>query len=815
MGKRPIAAQAAIESQELIRLKNDLNSTIKFLKLVRFLDELPQMEKTAYDATRSLYQAVSKGRDISTLEKKLEAFFGPPRKASGTSMPISLRFNPAIKYLRGIRNEQSLFLKKTKEGFFYGALWPWSKTPVNITVHLGYVSNKMSKKDYNDLEKLVKTNVLNEKIFKAFDEEKEGRIYGISLASFLKMAMFEKISCTLEIKSAGKSGRLYMLQGELIAAETGRLKNKAAAYEIISWKNTAVELREKSRKKSNEINQGLLQILSEALKVRNEGSQDRRAFGRAGRADEKQKPTDERYKKFLGSVQKPGIKKLLLVSAMVFVVLIFIAVGAVFSVRVIKQGRLKNEYKNLLVQTEELSTLEEKEMLLEEYVNSHPPNAYTEELKEKIWEIQHLMEEQDFQSTLKNVAKLSIDSSYEKKATAIYTEYLSKYPEGTFAEEIQLKIAQIPSLIDDIEYKQLAGVAQSEYGKRIDAYLSYLSKHPGGQHVSAVEELIADTGEEYYDYLIREVDLIEQQKQWDRGIELCTRFIDIFKNNYHLDEVFELKTKLQEQKDYDFLMAHIKRAGKNYWLARKAYYSFLAKHPDTDKKDEINNELSKIAKKIDEIKKWETVLKYSKNEQHSLAERIYALENYISYTSSGPYIDYAKPILSRLKNRNLSLKHQQSEKQHSRQQAQIQREKDRIKRERDKIKTMLNKTGRRYVSDNDGTFTDTNTGLKWCLLDSRAALNKCLDYKSAQKYVNSLKTGGYRDWRLPDASELASLYKKEPSFPDKRATWYWTSEIFIKGHHKKALIVTSKRENVYTRRGVNLGKCGWVRAVRP
>ena len=272
---------------------------------------------------------------------------------------------------------------------------------------------------------------------------------------------------------------------------------------------------------------------------------------------------------------------------------------------------------------------------------------------------------------------------------------------------------------------------------------------------------------------------------------------------------------MQEQKDYDFLMAHIKRSGTKYWIVRKAYYNFLAKHPDTDKKDEITNKLSIIAKKIDEIKKWETVLIYSKNEQHSLSKRIYELENYISYNPSGPFVDYAKAILTRLQTKNRSLKQQQMEKQRSRQQAQIQREKDRIERERNKIKTMLNKSGRRYVSNNDGTFTDTKTGLIWCLLDSRAALNKCLDYESSQNYVKRLETGGYRDWRLPYSDELASLYKKEPFFPDKRVKWYWTSEVFTKGYNKNALIVTSKHEKAYKRQGVSLDKCGWVRAVRP
>ncbi|MCP4370386.1 MAG: DUF4388 domain-containing protein, partial [Deltaproteobacteria bacterium] len=204
------------ENQGIISLKKDLSTTKFFLDLVSFFDKLPQMEKAPYDSTRSLYQAVSKGIGIRALEKKLETFFGPPRKASGKSMPLSLRFNPSTKYLRGVRDEQSLFLKETTEGFFYAALWPWQKTQGNITVHLGYISRKMSKKDHIDLEKLIKTNVLNEKIFKAFDTDKKSRIFGISLASFLKMAMFEKISCTLEIKTKAKTGRLFLLNGELI-----------------------------------------------------------------------------------------------------------------------------------------------------------------------------------------------------------------------------------------------------------------------------------------------------------------------------------------------------------------------------------------------------------------------------------------------------------------------------------------------------------------------------------------------------------------------------------------------------------------------
>ena len=116
-------------SQDLLDLKISINITRDFLTMVELLDTLPDMSKVPYDVTRSLYQAVSKGRDIQTLGKELEGFFGSPKKPAGKPMPVTLRLNPSIKYLRGIREEQALFMKKTKNGFYYGALWPWIESP--------------------------------------------------------------------------------------------------------------------------------------------------------------------------------------------------------------------------------------------------------------------------------------------------------------------------------------------------------------------------------------------------------------------------------------------------------------------------------------------------------------------------------------------------------------------------------------------------------------------------------------------------------------------------------------------------------------
>ena len=81
--------------------------------------------------------------------------------------------------------------------------------------------------------------------------------------------------------------------------------------------------------------------------------------------------------------------------------------------------------------------------------------------------------------------------------------------------------------------------------------------------------------------------------------------------------------------------------------------------------------------------------------------------------------------------------------------------------------------------------------------------------------MRGLKAGGFTDWRLPFVSELAEIYKAEPFFPGSSAPWYWTSEVFTKGYHKKGLIVTSTPESGFKRLQKDLNECGAVRAVRP
>jgi len=101
-----------------------------------------------------------------------------------------------------------------------------------------------------------------------------GQIYGISTAGFLQMIETEEKTCMLQIRLGNLSGRLFFQKGRLIGAETGQLKNEAAAIEIINWKQATIEIINSGAKREIGINQPLMQILMEAARLDDETEPD-------------------------------------------------------------------------------------------------------------------------------------------------------------------------------------------------------------------------------------------------------------------------------------------------------------------------------------------------------------------------------------------------------------------------------------------------------------------------------------------------------------------------------------------------------------
>ncbi len=121
-----------------------------------------------------------------------------------------------------------------------------------------------------------------------------------------------------------------------------------------------------------------------------------------------------------------------------------------------------------------------------------------------------------------------------------------------------------------------------------------------------------------------------------------------------------------------------------------------------------------------------------------------------------------------------------------------------------------------FVNNNDGTITDTATGLMWQTVDS----DKGMNWQDALTYSNNLTLGGYDDWRLPNAKELQSIvdYSRSPATSNSAAIdpvfktstikneagekdypYYWSSTTHLDGP-------VPEKNAVYIAFGKSLGK---------
>ena len=78
-----------------------------------------------------------------------------------------------------------------------------------------------------------------------------------------------------------------------------------------------------------------------------------------------------------------------------------------------------------------------------------------------------------------------------------------------------------------------------------------------------------------------------------------------------------------------------------------------------------------------------------------------------------------------------------------------------------------------FEDNNDGTISDTATGLMWMQDDSSVAL----DWDDALEYAENFEYAGYDDWRLPDVKELQSIVDYSGCYPAIDSTYFNVTEL--------------------------------------
>jgi|GEM_PF-590008 len=147
------------------------------------------------------------------------------------------------------------------------------KLPIIVMTAFGDADLESKLEPYNTLkclEKPLDFSVLRDLVQTALTESAISNIHGVTLSAFLQLMSLEKKSCTLIIRSGGRSGQLYLKSGELINAGYGELEGMDAAIEILSWDNAEIEMDQVCRNDAVLIGSGIESILLEAHRVKDE-----------------------------------------------------------------------------------------------------------------------------------------------------------------------------------------------------------------------------------------------------------------------------------------------------------------------------------------------------------------------------------------------------------------------------------------------------------------------------------------------------------------------------------------------------------------
>ncbi len=111
---------------------------------------------------------------------------------------------------------------------------------------------------------------LHSKIASTLEQVAFGFVKGINIVSFMQLIELEQKSCTLFISKGKEKATLCFKKGELYDAELGDLKGEKVLLEIIPWKNTIIEIKNRCPAKEKKIELGLKHLIMEALRLQDE-----------------------------------------------------------------------------------------------------------------------------------------------------------------------------------------------------------------------------------------------------------------------------------------------------------------------------------------------------------------------------------------------------------------------------------------------------------------------------------------------------------------------------------------------------------------
>jgi outer membrane protein assembly factor BamD (BamD/ComL family) len=238
------------------------------------------------------------------------------------------------------------------------------------------------------------------------------------------------------------------------------------------------------------------------------------------------------------------------------------------------------------------------EQTLLEYVNAHKEGAHRDEIQALLGDIPSLKEDLHYREILKELEDLG--DKYEKWKPVL-NKYLEDYPMGGHTQEALALIQQIPEKIDDRDYKEALKAEEFPFEDRESKFSVYLKTHPNGRHVEQIKQQIAQIPIAWATHLKESMSKLSEEGKWEEAIAQCKAYLNKYPAAADSDEMgdqikdFQAKIRgLVDEKDYQKASAVEKAAGVTPEQAKQAYEEYLKEHPSGEYKAKAEENIRRL-----------------------------------------------------------------------------------------------------------------------------------------------------------------------------------------------------------------------------
>lgn len=298
-------------------------------------------------------------------------------------------------------------------------------------------------------------------------------------------------------------------------------------------------------------------------------------------------------------IEPPPEKKrrlLITVSVSALAAIVMIAGFLVFS-KIHHRNVIKSEYQELIKKTDAQTESDQKIQLLKKYLTTHSKNEYSDDAKDRIFQIESQVNSEKFNQLLKQAGLLIEEQKFDE-VLVLYKSHLDKGLDKENKKTADKNIKDILTLIEKRDFEALTTVSfKGEPDQKIEIYQNYLKSHPQGKHKDQVQGLINEMSGEYFIYTKKKLRIFEKQEGWEDCLRICQSYIDIYDNS-NSDQLRQLIPNYQENVRnamiYDSLIEKAEKLDSNYKAAGQIFKDYLEAYPESSITEKIKQDIIRL-----------------------------------------------------------------------------------------------------------------------------------------------------------------------------------------------------------------------------